>query len=80
MFRLSILIDKVTEMIRNDSIEDITQRFDVYNAITAFLEKIVRHETLVQLLLEKRRISNDHPGIKALGSRNSVYRFQDTSR
>ncbi|EKD13995.1 uncharacterized protein L3040_008001 [Drepanopeziza brunnea f. sp. 'multigermtubi'] len=75
MFRLSTLFDKLTEMIRNDSIVDITERFDVYNSITAFIEKIARHDELVQLLSEERPIIVDHPGIKSLAftPANSTY-------
>ncbi|KAK2629887.1 hypothetical protein QTJ16_000707 [Diplocarpon rosae] len=79
MLRMSTLLDTVTEMVRNDSIVDITERFDVYQGVVAFIEKLASHRELVVLLFEERYISMDHPGIKVLGD-GGTYEPQETSR
>lgn len=78
MLRLSSLLDKATQMIRNDSIVDITQRFDVYQAITGFIERIAAHPGLLQLLFDER--PNKTKGIGELGTQGFVYKPEEVSR
>ncbi|KAK6585937.1 hypothetical protein PZA11_000994 [Diplocarpon coronariae] len=78
MFRMSTLLDTVTEMVRNDSIVDITDRFDVYQGVVAFIEKLAKHRMLVALLFEERHISTNHPGVRVLGD-GGTYVPQETS-
>lgn len=41
LLRLSYLLDRLKEMARNDSIDDITKRQNVYNAMYAFISHLV---------------------------------------
>ncbi|KAL5317694.1 hypothetical protein ACEPPN_014792 [Leptodophora sp. 'Broadleaf-Isolate-01'] len=66
MFRLGILFDKIIQLIRNDSIVDITDRLDVYQAIAGFIMKIANHPGLVHLLLDERPNKANTPGLGEL--------------
>ncbi|KAL2068951.1 hypothetical protein VTL71DRAFT_15289 [Oculimacula yallundae] len=66
LFRLSILFDKITQLIRNDSIVDITERLGVYQATAKFVTKIANHPGLVQLLFEERPNKTNTPGLGEL--------------
>ncbi|PVH88654.1 hypothetical protein DL98DRAFT_648013 [Cadophora sp. DSE1049] len=66
MFRLGTLFDKIIQLIRNDSIVDITERLEVYQATAGFITKIANHPGLVQLLLEERPNKANTPGLGEL--------------
>jgi hypothetical protein len=67
MFRLSLLIDRLAELIRNDSVTDMTKRKDLYHAAFAFLTAVAKHPALVVLLLEQRPTKKGSSGLQALG-------------
>jgi hypothetical protein len=67
MFRLSLLIDRLAELIRNDSVTDMTKRKDLYHAAFAFLAAVAKHPALAVLLLEQRPTKKGSPGLQALG-------------
>lgn len=58
-----MLFDKIIQLIRNDSIVDITERLEVYQATAAFITKIAKHPDLVYLLLEERPNKANTPGL-----------------
>ena len=74
LFRLGILFDKIIQLVRNDSIVDITERLEVYQATAGFITKIAEHPGLVQLLLEERPNKANTPGLGELskGSYSSL--------
>jgi hypothetical protein len=67
MFRLSLLIDRLAELIRNDSVTDMTKRKDLYYATFAFLTAVAKHPALTVLLLEQRPTKKGSSGLQALG-------------
>ncbi|KAE8449676.1 hypothetical protein EG329_007451 [Mollisiaceae sp. DMI_Dod_QoI] len=67
LFRLSLLVDRVAALIRNDSIADVRQRASLYNAVLDFILLFAAHSTLVPLILEKRPNKKRSPGIQFLG-------------
>lgn len=72
MLRLGTLLDKIIQLIRNDSIVDITERLEVYQATAEFITKIANHPGLAQLLLEERPNKANSPGLGEL-SKNSGF-------
>ncbi|EEP78752.1 predicted protein [Uncinocarpus reesii 1704] len=70
MFQLSMLIDKLAELLRNDSLEDITSRTEVYMAAFQFVRKLGDHPELIVLLQTPRHHKQKTPGLEALTLRS----------
>lgn len=66
LFRLSFLFDRVTALMRNDSISEVTQRRDLYDSAFSFVQVITDNSTLVQLIFESRLDKKDSPGLRYL--------------
>lgn len=67
MFRLSLLIDCTAELLRNDSVTDMTKRKDLYYALFTFLTTVAKYPALVDTLLEQWPTKKRTPGLQALG-------------
>ncbi|RDL38301.1 uncharacterized protein BP5553_02641 [Venustampulla echinocandica] len=67
LFRLSLLFDRVTMLLRNDSISDMARRSDLYQAALAFVTAMAKHPRLVHILTDKRPEKKRSPGLKSLG-------------
>ncbi len=65
--RLSLLIDRLGGLIRNDSIVDMTKREELYRAILAFLTAVAKHPKFVDILTEQRPEKKRSPGLQGLG-------------
>ncbi|RDW82809.1 hypothetical protein BP6252_03921 [Coleophoma cylindrospora] len=63
LFRLSLLLDRVCDLLRNDSIVDITNRSDMYRQAFVFTAKIANCPELSTLIYEQRAQKKDSPGI-----------------
>ncbi|RDW76134.1 hypothetical protein BP5796_06955 [Coleophoma crateriformis] len=63
LFRLSFLLDRVCDLLRNDSIVDITNRSDTYRQAFVFTAKIANCPELSTLIYEQRAQKKDSPGI-----------------
>lgn len=68
IFRLSTLLDRIITLLRNGSVADITERSEVYLAISHFLRAIMARPKLLPLLTEERFEKIDTPGLKVLGT------------
>ncbi|CZT02407.1 uncharacterized protein RCO7_06303 [Rhynchosporium graminicola] len=81
MFRLGILFDTITQLIRNDSIVDITERLEVYQATAEFVIKTANHPGLFHLLFEERPHKANTPGLGdlSLPSHISLHNLNSTS-
>ena len=66
LFRLSFLLDRVTDLMRNDSISELTQRRDLYDAVFSFVWTISNNFPLVQLIFEPRADKTGSPGLRFL--------------
>jgi hypothetical protein len=78
LFRLSLLFDRLTELVRNDSIIDLVERRDLYMVVVDFMKTIADHPELVGLLLEERSTKTNNPGIRRIGlpsEKNSLPTF-----
>lgn len=68
LFRLSMLFDRITDLIRNDSIADVTERVALYMEVIAFVRLIADIPGLRGLLFEERPEKSRSPGLRALGN------------
>lgn len=64
---LAFLIDKIAALLRNDSITDITERRELYQALFSFLHALGSDPFLGEILVEQRPEKLRSPGIKELG-------------
>jgi hypothetical protein len=64
MLRLSCLFDRITELIRNDSITDITERSELFTEVVVFALAIADRPDLSSLLYTGRSIKLNNPGEK----------------
>lgn len=71
-FRISLLLGRVTELVRNDSITDMTKRSQLYRSMLAFVTAIAKDPAFVQLLIEKRVEKKASPGLQALGEERNT--------
>lgn len=62
MLRLSSLFDRITELIRNDSITDITERGELFTEVIAFAQAIADRPGLSDLLYTERAVKINNPG------------------
>ena len=63
LLRIGYLLDRVADLMRNGSIAEMTERYELYNAAFAFVEAIFRHVELSQLLFERRPEKKDSLGL-----------------
>ncbi|KAG9238285.1 hypothetical protein BJ875DRAFT_480527 [Amylocarpus encephaloides] len=81
VLRLSLLIDRVTVLLRNDSIPNMSQRASLYHAVLAFVTSIARQPPLVSILTDSRPEKKSTPGLRALGDEANAGEFvYDNSR
>jgi hypothetical protein len=62
MLRLSCLFDRVTELIRNDSMTDITERSELFTEVITFAQAIADRPGLLGLLYTERPMKMNAPG------------------
>jgi baculoviral IAP repeat-containing protein 6 len=67
LFRISLLLGRTTELMRNDSIADMSKRSQLCRALLAFVTTVAKHPGLVRILTEKRVEKKRSPGLHALG-------------
>ena len=81
MFRVSLLLDRVCALIRNDSISDLTSRSSLYKIVFQFLGAFANHPDLSKLLFERQPCRKNSAGLRALseGSSNLNNGFEDAS-
>nr|KMM67940.1 UBE2O protein [Coccidioides posadasii RMSCC 3488] len=73
MLQLSFLIDKLAELLRNDSLEDITSRAEVYTAAFQFVKKLGAHPELVSLVQTLRHHKRQTSGLESLTLRSTAH-------
>jgi baculoviral IAP repeat-containing protein 6 len=66
MLLLSLLIDKVAELLRNDSLEDVSKRPRLYNACLFFVHKLGTHPELASLVQAERHSKQRSPGLEVI--------------
>ncbi|KAF3491950.1 uncharacterized protein GIQ15_01467 [Arthroderma uncinatum] len=68
MLRLGLLLDKVAELLRNDSLDDVTKRAHVYSNVFDLVGKLASHPELVDLVRDARYHKQQTPGLEALSA------------
>ncbi len=66
--RLGLLIDKVAQLLRNDSIADISKRHKVYFAALEFVNVLGRNPATAELVTQERYYKRGTSGLQALAS------------
>jgi hypothetical protein len=66
LFRLSFLFDRLNSVIRNDAIDDIAQRAELYEAVFTFVTAVAKHPLLVSLVTDQRVGKKDWPGLQKM--------------
>jgi hypothetical protein len=67
LLRMSLLMDRVSTLVRNDSVTDLGKRASLYNALLDFIIAIGKHPLLVKILVEERVDKKKSPGVQFLG-------------
>jgi hypothetical protein len=62
-----MLFDRVTALMRNDSIADMTKRSLLHRSVIALVTATAKHPAFVKILMEKRPEKKRSPGLQALG-------------
>ncbi|KAI9792941.1 MAG: hypothetical protein M1816_001263 [Peltula sp. TS41687] len=69
--RLGLLIDKVAELLRNDSIADISSRSSVYFPAMDFVKALATHESTADLVTLERYYKRGTSGLQAISAGGS---------
>ncbi|KAK2829910.1 hypothetical protein FQN49_007134 [Arthroderma sp. PD_2] len=68
MLQLGLLLDKVAELLRNDSLDDVTRREHVYKNVFNLVVKLGSHPELIDLVQATRYHKQQTPGLEVLSS------------
>ena len=63
---LSLLYDKIGELLRNDSLRDVTKRRGLYGTVFDFLERLLGHTNLAYLIYQERYPKKGTAGLEVL--------------
>ncbi|PGH36803.1 hypothetical protein GX50_00260 [[Emmonsia] crescens] len=66
MLQLTMLIDRVTDLLRNDSIEEVSKRAGVYSSVLHFVQKVGEHPELKDIVQGRRYCKRSTTGIQAI--------------
>lgn len=66
MLQLSLVLDKVAEFFRNDSLDDVVKRADVYYHVFSFVAKLSSHKDLAHFVTGPRRKKRRTAGLQAI--------------
>jgi len=69
MLQLSLLLDKLAELLRNDSIDDLNKRSSLYFASFQFTEALGSHPATLELVAGERYSKRRSAGLQALSER-----------
>ncbi|OJD11937.1 hypothetical protein ACJ73_09432 [Blastomyces percursus] len=65
MLQLTMLIDRATDLLRNDSIEEVSKRAEVYSSVIRFVQRIGEHPELKDLVQGQRYCKLSTAGLQA---------------
>ncbi|PGG96393.1 hypothetical protein GX51_07847 [Blastomyces parvus] len=66
MLQLTMLIDRATDLLRNDSIEDVSRRVGVYSSVLRFVQRIGEHPELKDIVQGQRYCKRSTAGLQAI--------------
>lgn len=71
MIQLSLLSDKVADMLRNDSLRNVSQRCDVYYSVLEFVERLGKRNETRYLVGDPRYPKKRSSGLQLLSAKES---------
>ena len=77
MIQLSLLVDKVADMLRNDSLRDVSKRSEVYNPVLDFVQRLGKRGKTRYLVCDQRFLKKRSSGLQVLSASES---FTNDSR
>ncbi|KAG9245317.1 hypothetical protein BJ878DRAFT_501981 [Calycina marina] len=78
LFRHSLLFDSISNLLRNDSLDNITERYDLYEKLFAFLTIVSGHDELCKIMVCPRPCLEGSPGLWQIS--NAWYKIPDEMR
>ncbi|KAI9774956.1 MAG: hypothetical protein M1840_000172 [Geoglossum simile] len=66
LFRLGLLLDKIAELLRNDSINDISARAALYTGVFGLVQKLVSHRGTSGIVTEERHWKAHTGGLQVI--------------
>jgi hypothetical protein len=76
MIQLSLLSDKVADLLRNDSLRNVNQRSEVYYSVLEFVHRLGKRTETMYLVCDQRFLKKRSNGLQVLSARES---FADSS-
>ena len=71
MIELSLLQDRLAELLRNDSLQDVDTRASLYFKTFEFVSRLGNHESLDYLVCEERFVKKQSAGLYAISTKDS---------
>lgn len=71
MIELSLLQDRTAQLLRNDSLQDVNKRADLYFATFEFVDRLGHHPTLSYLVQDDRFMKKQSAGLHAISTESS---------
>lgn len=68
MVELSLVQDRVAELLRNDSLQDVTKRAGLYFIVFEFVERLGKHPNMSYLVSEERFTKKQSGGLYAIST------------
>ena len=72
MIELSLVQDRIAELLHNDSLQDITTRGGLYFAVFELFERLGKHRDTSYLVYEKRFVKKQSTGLFVLSTSNDL--------
>ncbi|KAK2752725.1 hypothetical protein FQN55_005854 [Onygenales sp. PD_40] len=69
MLHICVLVDKAADLLRNDSLEEVSRRGELYTSVIRFVEKLGAHPELRDLVSGRRLSKLSTAGLQALSGR-----------
>jgi len=76
MIQLSLLSDKVADLLRNDSLRNVSRRSDVYYSVLEFVHRLGKRNETMYLVCDHRFLKKRSSGLQVLSAKES---FADNS-
>ena len=71
MIQLSLLMDKVADMLRNDSLRDVSKRSEVYQLVLDFVNRLGSRSKTMYLVCDQRYFKKRSSGLQILSASES---------
>ena len=79
VLRASAILDKVAELLRNDSIDNVTKRHYLYRRVLSFVRVLVRHPQLSTTICDERPIKLAGTTLYSISGNRVKYKPKETA-